>query len=123
MDAFTEYIENLCECTRCGKLCKVAGPPNPEARLMPYATAEEAKKRGLCADCAATVFIQGVETLMYGIKLNGVKILLDPHVQKGFGEVMVIGKADARPAEVNWQRVVDNWELPLPKRRKQSRRK
>ena len=121
MDAFAELIENLAECTRCGKLCKVAGPANPKARLMPYATSAEARERGLCADCAATAFLKGTPTLMYGIEANGVKMLLDPRIQKGFGEVMVIGKADAKPGEVNWQRVVDNWELPLPKR-KRSRR-
>lgn len=123
MDAFTDFISDLAECTRCRKLCKVASPPNPEARLMPYATAEEARERGLCADCAAAAFIKGVETLMYGIEKNGVSMLLDPRIQKAFGEVMVIGKADAHPAEVNWQRVVDNWELPVPNKRKRSKRK
>lgn len=122
MDAFAELIDGLAECTRCGKLCKVAGPPNPDARLMPYATAKEAKERGLCADCAATAFIKGIETLMYGIGLNDVKMLLDQRVQQQFSQIMIVGKADAKPDEINWQRVVDNWELPLPKAKRGKRK-
>lgn len=118
MDAFRELIDNIAECKRCEKPCKVAGPPNPDARLMPYATAEEAKKRGLCADCAASAFIKGIPTLMYGIELNGIKMLLDTRVQQQFSQIMIVGKADARPDEVNWQRVVDNWDLPFPGKRK-----
>lgn len=123
MDTFAELKKELAKCVRCGKLCVVGGPPNPEARLIPYATAQEAKTQGLCADCAVAVFIKAQPALMFGIELNGTKMLLDSRVQQRFGEIMVIGKADAKLEEVNWQRVVDNWELPIPKpgKRKKTR--
>lgn len=105
-------------CTRCGKLGQAGPPPNPEGRLMVYAqTADNA----MCADCAATAFIKGVETLMYAIFLNGVQMLLNPVIQRGFAEVMKAGNADATPEEINWQRVVDNWGLPIPKSQRRKR--
>jgi hypothetical protein len=46
--------------------------------------------------------------------------LLAPHVQQQFTRLMVAGNADAKPGELNWQRIVDNWELSF---KKQSRRR
>lgn len=106
-------------CTRCGKLGKAGLPPNPKGRLMVYA---QTAQNALCADCAATAFIKDTEVLMYGISLHGVRVLLDPRIQSGFADVMRAGKADATPEEINWQRVVDNWELPIPKQKKRGKR-
>lgn len=79
---------------------------------MVYAqTAENA----LCADCAATAFLKGIDVFMLSIELRGPEILLAPHVQAQFSQIMKVGKADAAPEEIDWQRVVDNWELPMPK--------
>lgn len=124
-DPFEDFInDELAECIRCKKMCRIAGPPNPEARLLKYATAADVKQEGgLCADCAATQFLQGVETIMSGLFLHGTQILLDLHVQEQFSEIMIIGKADADPAEVNWQRVVENWNLPFPKKKGRGKRK
>lgn len=86
---------------------------------MVYAqTAENA----LCADCAATALIKTVEALMWGIEKNGVRMLLNPTVQQSFAEVMKVGRADATPEEINWQRVVENWELPVPKQKGKGRK-
>lgn len=105
-------------CTRCGKLGQAGPPPNPEGRLMVYAqTAENA----MCADCAATAFIKGIDVFMYSIELRGPEILLTPHVQVQFAQVMTSGKADATPQEIDWQRVVENWELPVPKEKRRKK--
>lgn len=110
---------NTATCTRCGKLGRTGPQPNPEGRLMVYAqTAENA----LCADCAATAFIKIVETMMWGIEKNGVEMLLNPTVQQSFAEVMKVGRADATPEEIDWQRVVENWELPVPKQKGKGRK-
>lgn len=106
-------------CTRCGKLGQAGPPPNPEGRLMVYA---QTAKNALCADCTATAFIKSTETLMYGVNLHGSKILLDPRIQQQFAKLMAVGKADATPEEIDWQRVVDNWELPIPKQSGKSRK-
>ena len=106
-------------CTRCGVLGSTGKVANPDGRLMVYA---ETPDNALCADCAATAFIKSVETMMYGIGRNGVGILLLPHIQAAFGELMEIGQADAKPGEVSWRRVVENWELPTPKVKRQRKR-
>ena len=115
--------EYLGECTRCSKPFRVSGPQNKNVCLVPYATAQKAKERGLCADCAATAFLMSVETMLYGINLNGVKILLDPRIQQQFAEIMIIGAADARPEDIDWERVVANWALPLLDKKRGGKRR
>jgi hypothetical protein len=102
----------LATCGRCGALGSAGKKPNPDGRLMVYA---ETPANALCADCAATAFIKSVETMMAGIEQNGTGVLLMPHIQAAFGQLMKVGNADARPEEINWQRVVELWELPIPK--------
>jgi len=53
----------------------------------------------------------------------GKEMLLDPRVQQQFAGLLQTGNADAKPSEINWQRVYDNWELPFQKVRKSSKRK
>jgi len=33
---------------------------------------------------------------------------------------MRVGLADAKPDEINWERIVENWDLPFPKKIKPS---
>ena len=54
-----------------------------------------------------------VETLMHGINKNGVKMLLNETIQASFAKVMKAGVADAKPEELDWQLIVDNWSLPF----------
>lgn len=115
MDAFSHLVESLVECTRCGRLCALGSQPNPKGLLMIYATEGDT---GFCADCAATAFLKGIETIAYGIEKNGTKILLSRQAQEQFGAIMIVGGADAKPEELNWQNIVDNWDRPIPKRRK-----
>jgi hypothetical protein len=49
-------------------------------------------------------------------------MLLAPHVQQQFARVMKAGNADATPEEINWQRVVENWNLPFAKAKKSHKR-
>lgn len=119
MNPFTEFIGALAECTRCKRLCALAGPPTPEARLLRFATADHvAEFGGLCVDCATTGFLKAIEIVPATIERHGVAMLLNPHVQKQFITLMISGKADARPDEINWQNVVDNWDLPFPKKKR-----
>lgn len=104
-------------CDRCGFPCQAQGPGNPDARLLRRATADE----GLCVSCATTSVLQGIETLRDGINKNGVKILLRADVQERFALVMQAGNADAKPEEIDWRRVVAQWELPFPKPRKKGK--
>jgi hypothetical protein len=43
---------------------------------------------------------------------HGAAILLFPPIQEQFAAIMA-GRSDMIPEEINWQTVVDNWNLPL----------
>jgi hypothetical protein len=51
---------------------------------------------------------------------SGPGILLLPHLQKIFTNIMRAGFADAVPEEIDWQMIVFNWELPFREKVKPS---
>jgi hypothetical protein len=109
-------------CSRCGEPCKLADTANEEARLLKHATKPETS--GYCLDCAVADFMQNRSHLaeMMAMNPHGKQMLLDARVQQQFAAVMQAGQADARPEEINWQRVYEHWELPFPKVRKARKR-
>lgn len=111
----------IVSCSRCGQPCRVAESSNPNARLLKHAT--RPVQDGLCANCAMTAFIRSVETIMYGITKNGLAPLRDPRIQKEFEGLLQAGEADATPYELDWDRVIANWDLPLPERPRRRKRR
>lgn len=104
----------LCLCNRCGQLCKVATERNPDARIL----RKSAVPDGLCADCAATLYLTTVEpiaTLLKALMPAGPADLLEPRVQEQFARVLTAGKSDCDPSELHWEWMVINWALPFPK--------
>lgn len=102
-------------CPRCSEPCRVSDKPSNK-RAVPLRFAKTVKS-GLCPNCAITAFILSVETLAYGVSKNGTKILLDPNIQKAFGDLFVVGNSDADISEIDWKSVVENWDMPFPDRR------
>lgn len=104
----------ITHCQRCGKLCQ-SGVGNPEARPLRRAVV------GYCADCAITHFIKDTEPLASIIAGGpwgpgkGPSILLNPHIQGDWQRLFVTGCSDADNSEINWQRVVELWDMPFPK--------
>jgi len=49
---------------------------------------------------------------------NSPEVLLNPSMQEQFGHIMVAGNCDAKLEEVDWQAVVNQWDLPIPKARR-----
>jgi hypothetical protein len=47
--------------------------------------------------------------------LDDPRKLLASHVQAQFARLMQAGNADAKPEEINWQNVIDHWDLPFAK--------
>jgi hypothetical protein len=43
----------------------------------------------------------------------GPKALLYPHTRELFADVMRVGCADAKPEEINWTLINENWDLPF----------
>jgi hypothetical protein len=103
--------DQLGACGRCGLTVRVDPDRNPEARLLRRSLVPE----GLCVDCAATEFLLSTLTLAQQLERLGPNVLLLPEFQALFARLMQSGQADAKPGEINWRRVKDNWHLPFPK--------
>jgi hypothetical protein len=78
---------------------------DPEARLLRRA----AGPAGLCATCAMAQFIQHLRRPKPcgAYCPGGNPRAAMPAVPYGFAPVLAAGPADAEPAEINWQRVVN----------------
>ena len=96
-------------CLRCGKLCRPAKSENPDARPFRKAL------RGLCPDCVTTNFLLSVEPIKDAIVKNGLGILQNPIMQKQFALVLEAGGSELQIEEINWNRVIENWEMSWPK--------
>lgn len=109
-DLFDQVATANCE--RCRRPCRPAPDGNPDSRLLRRATS------GLCVDCAVTQFLKGTEPIATVLRIKGAVTLLDPAVRAQFAAVMRAGFADAREGEIDWRRVVANWELEMPGRKR-----
>jgi len=109
-------------CSRCGELCKLAHTATKDARLLKHAIRPET--RGFCPDCAVTDFFKNQSQLAMLLEMNptGKAMLLDARIQQQFASILQTGNADAKPEEINWQRIYENWELPSPKAAKRRKK-
>ena len=99
----TEF--DLCACDRCGDPCRVARKRNPDAKMLRHA----AVPVGNCINCAVAEWF-----VVTGLReTTDPKGLLLPHIQEQFAAIMKMSKADGKPAEINWKKVVANWNLPF----------
>ena len=107
-------VETVSEtvCQRCGRPAK-GRDGNPDARIMRHA------QEGVCVDCATVIFLQELDN-MHGSKMHGhllppgetwATALRLPHLQKHFAAVMIAGKADAKADEIDWERVIELWDI------------
>ena len=99
-------------CQRCNRACKVAGTANKNAR-----PARHADGTGLCPDCVITSFLKeeiNIESLLpKGTEAR--EALRLPHIQGMFQNLLLAGKSDLKASEINWERIIELWDLPLPK--------
>jgi len=86
--------------------------PGSEARLLRRSKVP----KGFCINCAVHNFLRNTYPPNIQLAESGPGILLIPHIQKVFADIMKAGFADANPDEIDWQRIVDNWELPFLKK-------
>lgn len=95
-------------CERCGVAARGA-KGNPDARMMRHA------EKGVCVNCGTVLFLKDLEELHGGRLLppgtTWREALALPHIQEQFGRLMRVGKADAQPDEIDWERVAQLWDL------------
>ena len=98
-------------CKRCGKECQ-GGEGNPEARLL------KRSQTGYCADCAITTFLKKTEPVAMIFESLGPEALRNQTIQEQIADLLIIGKSDASIKEIDVERVIKNWDLPISKRLK-----
>jgi hypothetical protein len=118
MAKLDEQIDSAkCNCERCGRPCRTAAKSEPDSLLIRKSTVP----KGLCVDCAITCFIKTgpLKEVMGGpLSAPGFtveKALSLPHVQDQFAAVFRAAKCSDVADEICWDRVIENWELELPK--------
>lgn len=99
-----------CNCDRCGVRCRVGAVEPSKAKMLRHST----KPKGYCNNCAVTEFLANTypPNMIIEESQHGAEILLFPAIQQQFAMIMA-GRSDMIPEEINWQTVVDNWSLPL----------
>lgn len=96
-------------CERCGAPCRIGGQGNPDAKMLRLS-----KSKGLCVNCAVHDFLRNCYPANMQLAEFGPNSLLLPHMQKLFTGIMRVALADAKPVEINWEAIVENWDLPFP---------
>jgi hypothetical protein len=94
-------------CKRCGAPCAVAEMRNADARFLRHAKVPE----GYCASCAVTewLFVMGLRET----SIPNPAVLRLPHVQEQMAVILRNAHADMVPAEIDWEQVIANWNLPF----------
>lgn len=103
-------------CQRCGAQLKVDAVPGSEAKMLRRSKVP----KGLCINCAVHDFLRHTYPPNIQLAQSGPKILLYPHIQELFANIMKAGFADAKPEEIDWDLIVENWYLPFPTKLKTS---
>lgn len=103
-------------CERCEVRCKVAGLRESNAKML----RRSKEPKGLCVNCAVHDWLRNTYPVNMLLAQSGPKSLLLPHIQEQFTTIMRVGLAEAQPDEINWELIVENWDLPFPKKMKPS---
>ena len=103
-------MPEIVNCKRCQAHCQVDALRSSNAKML----RRSKEPAGLCVNCAVHDWLRNTYPPNMLLAKSGPKILLYPHIQEQFTEIMRVACADARPAEINWDLIVDNWDLPFP---------
>jgi len=106
----------IAHCRRCGARCRVGGAGNPGAKMLRRSN----EPKGLCVNCATHDWLRNTYPVNMLLAENGPKILVHWHIREQFADIMRCGMADAKPDEINWNLMNENWDLPFPHKIKRS---
>ena len=70
---------------------------------------------GYCVDCAVHDWLRNTYPINIQLAESGPSPLVHAHVRRQVEEIMRVGNADASPDEIDWDRIIANWELPFPR--------
>jgi hypothetical protein len=100
--------ETITACRRCGRAAR-GSDGDSQARIY------RRSKKGECTECHAVLILKSIDQ-MHGGKLlppgaTWQEALRLPHVQQQFGALMKAGNAECNVDEINWDRVIEVWDL------------
>jgi hypothetical protein len=103
----------MTSCKRCGELLLIGPPGNPDARLLRRSD----KPDGYCAECCLTVFLKTQTTIGEGVDAQGgpAVVFAMPHMREAVRSLCRAGQADLDPTRLDFDRITENWSLPVPK--------
>lgn len=102
-------VKSGCNCSRCGRGCRVAGPWKENAELFRRGKVPS----GVCADCVVTQFLYNTYPINMQIDEGGPELLLKPGIREAFLSCGILERADLTIDEISWERIVANWALPV----------
>lgn len=102
--------KEIIHCERCKAPCKIGGARNPDAKML----RRSSEPKGLCINCAVQDFLRNTYPVNILLAQSGPQVLLYPHLREPFADIMRAGLADAKLDEIDWSRIVKNWDLPFP---------
>lgn len=111
----TGKVETIVFCERCGARCRCDGASSNAKMLR-----RSKEPKGLCVNCAVHDWMRNTYPINIHLAEYGPKVLLLPHIREQFAEIMRVGYADAKPDEINWTLINENWDLPFPHKIKPS---
>ena len=101
---------NMTRCERCDAPCKVDPKPGSRARILRRSRVP----KGLCLDCALHDHLRNLYPVNLILARSGPGGLALPHIQQQYYAIARSAGTDAEFDEINWQRIIDNWDLPFP---------
>ena len=70
--------------------------------------------KGLCINCAAHDWLRNTYPANLLLAQSGPRALAFTHIQEQFAGLMKMANSDAMPEEIDWQKIIDNWDLAFP---------
>jgi hypothetical protein len=107
-------------CDRCGVHLRFRPQTgNAGARVMRHAR----QPKGVCATCGfrqwlATDYGGALEEIIRRDCKNDPIVLKSPHIREMIQRLMIVGKCDAPFEEIDFDRLVAQWDLPIAGKRK-----
>jgi len=95
-------------CLRCGATCRIEPVAGSRAKLL-----KRGKRQGLCINCAVHDTLRHLYPANLILARSGPQGLSLPHIQRQFYEICRLAGTDAEFAEIDWQAIIDHWELPF----------
>ena len=105
-----------CCCSRCGARCRVDPVAGSKAKMLKRGKST----KGLCVNCAVHDTLRNLYPANLLLASSGPRCLALPHIQEQFAGILKSAGSDARPGEIDWDIVIENWDLPFPTKLKRS---